>query len=71
MQSDPFESLADVDVPPPPAAMQQDLHQHVNQHLTTVHGMDFVLNCLPQVLAEYSKALAAGIAFSLTGKFPK
>lgn len=65
-----LEQLAELDVPPPPVAFNRDLHQRLNQSLTTQHVVDLGLQALPSAAMEFVRAVIGLVTLTITGKFP-
>ena len=64
-----LEQLAQLDVPPPPAAFDRELHQRVNKSLTTLHLIDFAMRAMPWAMLQFTKALLGAATFTLKGRF--
>ena len=47
MASDLLEQLAQLEVPPPPAELNQQVHQRVNRSLLVLHVLDLGLRAMP------------------------
>jgi hypothetical protein len=72
MATDIFDQLAELDAPPPPpVAFDRDLHQRLNQSLTTQHVFDLGLKALPFAALEFMRAIAGFASFTITGGFPR
>ena len=72
MATDLFEQLADLEVPPPPPVeFDRDLHQRLNQSLTTQHVFDLGLRALPFAALELMRAIAGFASLTITGTFPR
>jgi hypothetical protein len=69
MANDFLERLADVDVPPPPAEFDGELHLRVNRSLVIVQLVELVCGALPWAVCELSRALAGFVRFTITGKY--
>lgn len=69
MANDFFEQLADVEVPPPPAGFDRQLHERVNRSLLAVQLTDLVCGALPWALWHLLLALGGLITLTVSGKF--
>lgn len=70
MATDLLEQLAELDVPPPPAQFDHDLHERLNRSLTTQHVVDLGLYALPSAALEFVRALIGMLTLTVAGKFP-
>ena len=64
-----LEQLADLEVPPPPAQFDAQLHDRVNRSLLRAHLVDLALRGFPWALAHFGRAVIGLIAFTLTGRY--
>ena len=64
-----LEQLADLEVPPPPAHFDRQLHQRVNRSLFVWQLVDLVVSAMPWALLHFSRALVGLIAFTVTGQY--
>ena len=64
-----LEQLADLEVPPPPAQFDTQLHERVNRSLVTWQLVDLVVSALPNALMHFSRAFVGFIAFTLSGQY--
>ena len=71
MPTDFLERLAELDVPPPPPAFDDDLHQRLNQSLTAQHVVDLGLQILPSAALEFVRAVIGMVSLTIVGKFPE
>ncbi len=71
MATDLFERLADLDVPPPPAQFDTQLHERVNRSLVLGQLMDLFFGAVPWAVVEMSRALFGAALFTLTGRYEK
>lgn len=69
MATDLFERLAELDVPPPPAQFDDQLHERVNRSLVVGQLMDLVFGAVPWAIVEFSRAVIGGVLFTLTGRY--
>ena len=69
MAPDLLEQLADVEVPPPPAAFDHQLHDKVNRTLVATQFADLLVSGFPWATAQFARALLGLVAFSVTGRY--
>jgi hypothetical protein len=69
MATDLFERLAELDVPPPPAQFDDQLHDRVNRSLVMGQLMDLVFGAVPWAVVEFSRAVIGSVLFTLTGRY--
>jgi hypothetical protein len=69
MAPDLLEQLADVEVPPPPAAFDAQLHDKVNRALLLTQFVDLIVTALPWAIVQFSKSLLGLVAFTVTGRY--
>ena len=69
MATDLFERLAKLDVPPPPAQFDKQLHEGVDRSLVVGQLMDLGLGAVPWAGVELSRALYGAEIFTLTGRY--
>jgi len=69
MATDLFERLAELDVPPPPAQFDDQLHERVNRSLVVGQLMDLVFGAVPWAVVEFSRAVIGSVLFTLTGRY--
>ncbi len=69
MATDLFERLADLDVPPPPAQFDHQLHERVNRSLVVGQMMDLMFGAVPWAVVEFSRAVIGSVLFTLTGRY--
>jgi hypothetical protein len=69
MATNLFDRLADLEVPPPPAQFDKQLHERVNRSLVVSQMVDLAVNGLPWALLHFGRAFVAFIAFTLTGRY--
>jgi len=65
---DIFDKLAELDVPPPPANFNTEVHDRVNKSLLALHFADLLLCGLPWAMLHFAKAVVGLIVMTLTGK---
>jgi hypothetical protein len=70
MASDLLEQLAQLEVPPPPAELNQQVHQRVNRSLLVLHVLDLGLRAMPWAMWQLSQALIAGVIRTALGRWP-
>ena len=67
--SDLLEQLADLEVPPPPAQFDRQLHERVNRSLVTSQLVDLLARGLPWALLHFARAVVGLVGFTLTGHY--
>ncbi|MBX7165115.1 MAG: hypothetical protein K1X74_02080 [Pirellulales bacterium] len=70
MAENPFDQLADHEVPPLPLDFDLKVHARVNDALVGTHLVDFGLRAIPLALAELARAAVAMVVFTLAGSYP-
>jgi len=71
MSTDLLDQLADLDVPPPPAQFDAELHTKLNRSLAMQQMFDLVFSALPLVAVELARAVIAMLTVTVSGKFPE
>jgi hypothetical protein len=71
-QTDPFEQLSQLEVPPVPAAqtLRAGVHRKLNPRLLAVHVIEFAFGATWWSIAHMAAALAAAIRYTVTGRWP-
>lgn len=69
MATNLFERLAEMDVPPPPAQFDAQLHDRVNRSLVTWQLVDLLVRGMPWALGHFAQAMVGCVAFTLTGRY--
>jgi hypothetical protein len=69
MASNLLDQLAELEVPPPPAHFDQQLHDRVNRSLVISQFADLAVSGLPWALLQFARAFVGLIAFSITGRY--
>jgi hypothetical protein len=69
MATNLFERLAEMDVPPPPAQFDAQLHDRVNRSLVTWQLVDLLVRGMPWALGHFAQAMLGCVAFTLTGRY--
>jgi hypothetical protein len=69
MATDLFERLAELDVPPPPAQFDTQLHERVNRSLVVGQLMDLLFGAVPWAVVEFSRAVLGATIFTFTGRY--
>lgn len=64
-----LEQLADLEVPPPPAHFDAQLHERVNRSLLTWQLVDLCVSAVPYALLHFTRALVGLIALTLSGRY--
>jgi hypothetical protein len=71
MSSNLLEQLAELEVAPPPPQFDRELHQRVNRTLLAQQVADLAIGAVPLAAVEFLRAVAAALAFTMTGHFPQ
>ena len=66
-----LEQLADLEVPPPPAQFDRQLHQRVNRSLLVWQLVDLVVSAMPWAMLHFARALVGLITFTVTGRYER
>jgi hypothetical protein len=69
MAPDLLEQLAEVEVPPPPATFDTQLHDKVNRTLVATQFADLLVSGFPWAIAQFCRALLGLFAFTVTGRY--
>jgi hypothetical protein len=69
MATDLFDQLAEMDVPPPPARFDDQLHERVNRSLVVGQMLDLAFGAVPYAVAHFSRALVGVTIFTFTGRW--
>jgi hypothetical protein len=64
-----LEQLADLEVPPPPAAFDAQLHDKLNRALVVTQLVEMFVGALPWALAHFGRAVLGFVAFTVTGRY--
>ena len=64
-----LEQLGEVSVPPPPANLNDDVHQQLNSQLLMSQVWEFAICVLPVSCVLFARGLVALLMFTLTGRF--
>jgi len=64
-----LETLAEHDVPPVPAELNERVHQRLNRALLGAHLVDLALGGVPYVAIHFLRGVGHLIGSTLTGKF--
>lgn len=70
MDTDLWDDLSQLEVPPVPANFSSRLHERLNRTLLWLHASDFVLRAAPRALGQFLAAWLGLAAYTLTGRFP-
>jgi hypothetical protein len=57
-----------LEVPPPPAEFDRQLHQRVNRALVLRHFLDLTFNGIPWAMLHFLRAVVALAGVTLTGR---
>ena len=69
MASNLLDQLAELEVPPPPAHFDTQLHERVNRSLLISQLIDLVVGATPWALLHFGRALVGLVIFTLTGRY--
>lgn len=69
MASNLFDRLAELEVPPPPAQFDTQLHERMNRSITRTQLVDLATGGMPWAMLQMSRALLAFVSFTLTGRY--
>lgn len=69
---DPLEKLAEIEVPPVPAArtFTAGVRRKLHPRLLALHVLEFALGATSWALFHMAAALAAAVRYTLTGRWP-
>lgn len=67
MTRDFFERLADVEVPPPPQAFKETLHQRLNSSLVMLQLFDLLVRGMPWAMLQFARSLGYWLRLTLAG----
>jgi len=64
-----LESLAEREVPPVPADLNQRVHERLNRALLVSHLIDLALGGVPYLASHFCRAVGHLLCFTFTGRF--
>jgi hypothetical protein len=64
-----LEQLGELEVPPPPAEFDAQLHERVNESLLGVQLAELVVQVMPLAFVEMLRAFAGLVVFTITGRY--
>jgi len=64
-----LDTLAEHDVPPVPAELNERVHQRLNQALLGAHLVDLALGAVPYLAVHFLRGVGHLIGSTCTGKF--
>ncbi len=64
-----LEQLADLEVPPPPAQFDTELHDKVNRSLLTTQVVELCVAALPWAFFHFFRAFVGLVIFTVTGRY--
>jgi len=64
-----LEQLAELEVPPPPAKFDTQLHDRVNRTLVREQLLDLFVRGLPWTALQFFKAVLGVLSYTLTGRY--
>ena len=64
-----LEQLAELEVPPPPAKFDTQLHDRVNRSLVREQLLDLFVRALPWAALHFLRAIVGVCSFTLTGRY--
>jgi hypothetical protein len=70
---DPFEQLAEIEVPPVPAArtFTAGVRRKLHPRLLALHLIEFAFGATGWALVHMASALAAAVRYTVTGSWPE
>lgn len=68
LNDDPFDLLAEIEVPEVPAQFDRRLHQRLNAALLSAHLLEFVCYALPGALLAFLVCVGNWMAYTATGR---
>lgn len=71
MASDLFEQLAELEVPPPPAQFDDQLHERVNRSLVAGQMIDLLVRGLPFAIGHFARAVVGMVTFTIVGRYER
>ena len=71
MTTEPFDLLAEADIPPPPDHFDEKLHERLNRVLVVLHMIDLCLRAIPWAATMLCQPLIAFSRFTFTGLFER
>jgi hypothetical protein len=69
MATNLLERLADLEVPPPPAQFDTQLHDRVNRSLVRAQIVDLMVRGFPWAMVHFARAVVGLIGFTVTGRY--
>jgi len=71
-QTDPFEQLSQLEVPPMPTAqtLRAGVRRKLNPRLLMLHVIEFAFGATAWALVHMAGVLAAAVRFTITGHWP-
>lgn len=69
MNDDLLERLAEIEVAPPPAEFDRQLHDRLNRVLLVQQLIDAVFGLIPWTVAHFLRTVAGFAAFTVTGRW--
>ena len=64
-----LEQLAELEVPPPPAKFDTQLHERVNRSLVREQLLDLFVRALPWAAMHFFRAVIGVVSYTLTGRY--
>jgi hypothetical protein len=64
-----LEQLGELEVPPPPAEFDSQLHDRVNESLLGAQLMELIVEVMPWAMVEMARAFVGLVLFTLTGRY--
>ena len=64
-----LEQLAELEVPPPPAKFDAQLHDRVNRTLLREQLVDLFVRGLPWAALHFLRAVLGALSYTLTGRY--
>ena len=66
--SNPFDQLAEAEVPQPPKGLAREVHQRLNGRLLMAHSAELVLQAIPFALGHFLQAIGGSSTSIITGE---
>lgn len=64
-----LDQLAELEVPPPPAQFDTQLHERVNRSLVKTQLVDLFVSGMPWAMLHFARAFVGLIAYTITGRY--
>jgi hypothetical protein len=64
-----LEQLAELEIPPPPAEFDAQLHDKVNRSLLLTQVAELIAGAMPWALLHFGRAVIGFVVFTVTGRY--